>query len=191
MKKLNKNSIGPKGKDLTKFVRFGGLNIKKQKGFGKNNTFHSPPVSKGFYAFPKIAQELFLISSMDVYQPYTMPKYIECNANCTKEEQKLYNDNYDERIKNAKSLMRKEFNKNTGTIWSHLTDYIKHNEILDSNGSWIKTSVKEWQRAFNKMSIKFRMTDDQNLRGNNINNVYGIVGYFPKDHCEVFFDEKI
>ena len=65
MKHIKKfESFGPKGKDLTTFVRFGGLDLKNQQGHGKDN-FHSPPATRGFYAFPKIAQSLFLIGSKE------------------------------------------------------------------------------------------------------------------------------
>lgn len=64
-----------KGKDIFTFVRFGGLNLKSQKGFSKTpETYHQPPASRGFYAMPKIAQELFLIGSLDSYQPSSVPK---------------------------------------------------------------------------------------------------------------------
>ena len=65
-----------KGKDLFVFVRFGGLNLKKQKGYSNKEdvSYHSPPTSRGIYAMPKIVQEFFLISSIGNFQPGTLPK---------------------------------------------------------------------------------------------------------------------
>jgi hypothetical protein len=58
--------MGVKGKNLNIFVRFGGLNLKKQEGYSNSpSSFHQPPASRGFYAMPKVAQEFFLIGSLD------------------------------------------------------------------------------------------------------------------------------
>jgi hypothetical protein len=199
---------GPKGKDLTVFVRFGGVNLKPQKGYKKSSeTFHSPPAPRGFYAFPKIAQELFLVGSMDSFQPSTMPKYKNSpqhpGDDAPKEEIEKWekemdaydfdtvNPDYEKRRRNALSSMRKEFKRTDGNIWSHLGEYVKRSEIIAEHGSWVKTTIKEWQRAFNKMSLKHRMPNDSQLGTNNINTARGIMGYFSQDHCEVFFDEKV
>lgn len=52
-----------KKKDPFVFVRFGACKPVKQKGYG-SDTFHGPPAKKGFYCFPKIAQEWYLLSSI-------------------------------------------------------------------------------------------------------------------------------
>jgi len=97
----------PKGKDLNIFVRFGGLNLKKQKGFSNDpKTFHSPPSNRGFYAMPKVAQELFLIGSMDVYQPGVVPIW----------KDKYDYDEFEKRRKISLSSIRKEFVKTSGNI---------------------------------------------------------------------------
>lgn len=200
---------GPKGKDLTTFVRFGGVNLKPQKGYSINpKSFHSPPAPRGFYAFPKVAQVFFLIGSMDKFQPSTTPKvhkappYPEDDA--TQEEIDAWeafdfdrdNPDYEKRRRNALSSMRKEFKRIEGNIWHHLGEFVKRSEIIAEHGSWVKTSIKEWQRAFNKMSIKHRMDSlsffkDEDKK--NINSIGGnpITGFFGQDHCEVFFDEKV
>jgi hypothetical protein len=193
---------GPKGKDLTIFVRFGGVNLKPQKGYKKSDSFHGPPTPRGFYAFPKIAQEFFLIGSMDKFQPSTVPKVKDIpypGKDASQEDKDKWEkevDSHDweadeKRRKNAISAMRKEFKRIDGNIWSHLGEYVKRSEIIAEHGSWVKTSIKEWQRAFNKMSLKHRMPSDKDLGTNNINTARGIMGYFSQDHCEVFFDEKV
>ena len=171
----------PKGKDLNIFVRFGGLNLKKQKGFSNDpKTFHSPPSNRGFYAMPKVAQELFLIGSMDVYQPGVVPIW----------KDKYDYDEFEKRRKISLSSIRKEFVKTSGNIWHHLQDYVSNNEILDSNGSWIKTDINVWKKAFSKMSLNHRYGEDS-FSVKDINKSKGIMGYYSKDHCEVFFDEKV
>ena len=63
-----------KGKTLHIFVRFGGLDLKNQKGYtAEQKTYHAPPAKKGFYAMPRVAQEQFLIGSLR-YQPDILPK---------------------------------------------------------------------------------------------------------------------
>lgn len=53
------------------FARYGGLSAVKQKGYGKANTFHSPPARKGIYAFVLPFLDLFLVGSME----YSSNKY--------------------------------------------------------------------------------------------------------------------
>lgn len=185
-----------KGKKLTIFVRFGGLNIKKQKGFtsDEDKSFHSPPTTKGFYAMPKVAQELFLIGAMDSYQPGTTLKPLKGDAlnHLPYEEQiKIYQER-GKRWSKSISLMRKEFTKTQGNIWHHLEEFTDRNEILETNGAWVKTSIKAWEKAFGKMSVNQRLPSGNDyIKKKNINEAKGILGGFSNDHCEVFFDEKV
>ena len=174
-----------KGKDIYTFVRFGGLNLKTQRGYSKNPTsFHQPPASRGIYAMPKIAQEFFLISSMDEYQPNSVPKF-DNTKDFTPEQFDEFNKKYDKAI----SAMRKEFRKTEGEIWHHLDEYTHHKDILQRHGSWIKTDIKVWSKAFSKMSTIMKWGRNKDLDGE----IYprGIVGIYSKDHCEVFFDQKV
>jgi hypothetical protein len=195
-----------KGKNLNIFVRFGGTNIKRQKGFRKSDTFHSPPATKGFYAMPLCAQEFFLLGSMDVYQPGTMPKPLKGNLVGTWEDgDPKYDwshltdkdwDNHAKRRKKALSAKRKQFYKKTGNIWHHLAEYTDRKEIIAENNSWVKTSIQAWQKAFAKMSLKHRYGekhDSWDMSTHSINQPArsGITGMYSKDHCEVFFDEKV
>lgn len=173
-----------KNKDFTKFVRFGGLDLKNQKGFGRD-TFHAPPASRGFYAFPKFVQEFFLIGSMNSFQPGTYPKELESGSDIKKQEA------YWKRRDLILSNIRKEFTKSEGNIWHHLEEYTSNHEIVDRHGSWVKTSIKEWKKAFSKMSLDHRYGLDPKYGFKSINDINGITGYFSKDHCEVFFDEKV
>lgn len=182
-----------KGKTLHIFVRFGGVNLKKQKGYSPEpKTFHSPPASRGFYAMPKVAQEFFLISSMSKYQPGTVPDYPTIPEGLTAEEENKMWDDHHKRRKNAISAMRKEFTKSEGNLWHHLSEYTDRNEIIATHGSWVKTSIQAWEKAFRKMSINHRYGNgDKHIKVSSINDAKGLLGWYSKDHCEVFFDEKV
>lgn len=187
---------GPKGKDLTVFVRFGGLDLKRQRGYGET-TFHAPPASRGFYAFPKSMQELFLVGSLNSYQPGTYPKEPDWNSLSDEEYDKTIEE-YNKRREKIFHNIRKEFRKDTGNIWHHLGEFCKRNEILDEHGSWVKTSISTWQKAFSKSSLKNRYGEDWAPQGfvrgrgeQSINAARGLSGYYSKDHYEVFFDEKV
>lgn len=184
-----------KGKTLTIFVRFGGLNIKKQKGFtpDEDKSFHSPPTTKGFYAMPKVAQEWFLLGAMDTYQPNSILKPLAPDAlnHLTQEERAEIYAKRGKRYAKSISLMRKEFTKTQGNIWHHLEEYTDRNEIIETDGAWVKTSIKAWEKAFGKMSINLRMPKSEYIKNTSVNQAKGLLGGFSKDHCEVFFDEKV
>jgi hypothetical protein len=120
---------------------------------------------------PKVAQELFLVGSIDVYQPGVVPIW----------KDKYDYDEFEKRRKISLSSIRKEFVKTSGNIWHHLTDYVSNNEILDSNGSWIKTDINVWKKAFSKMSLNHRYGEDS-FSVKDINKSKGIMGYYSKDH---------
>jgi hypothetical protein len=198
MRKIStfKKFKGPKGKDLSIFVRFGGLDLKNQKGHTKNNpTYHSPPTTRGFYAFPKSMQELFLIGSMDKFQPHIFPKDKIDWDKLSYEEGEKQSQELDIRHKKIRQRIRKEFVKTSGNIWHHLGDYCKPQEIIDTHGSWVKTTIQCWQKAFSKRSLNDRYGEDFGTgkgRGeSSINNTRGLSGYYSKDDYEVFFDEKV
>jgi hypothetical protein len=176
-----------KGKDIYTFVRFGGLDLKNQKGFSQDpETYHEPPSSRGFYAMPKIAQEFFLVGSLSSTQPGVFAKSGENSINKKSENPNYWRDKLRE--------IRKEFKKNDGEIWHHLEEYTNHKDILQRHGSWIKTDIKVWAKSFSKMSTILRYGRHKYDLDNGINQQgrgKGIVGWYSKDHCEVFFDEKI
>ncbi len=188
-----------KGKDLTVFVRFGGLDPIKQKGYGKE-TYHSPPASRGFYAMPKVVQEFFLIGSLSSTQLYKFPKspkYPEKGENFEQDVIKFReeSDNFDwdkhnKRTDKIYSLIRREFKKTTGNIWHHLGEYVDNNEVIERHDSWVKTTIQSWTKAFSRRSLNDRYGEDQ-FSTNNINKSRGIAGFYSKDHFEVFFDEKV
>jgi len=180
------------GKDLTKFVRFGGLNLKQQKGYDTlSDEYHSPPAPRGFYAMPLVAQEWFLLGAMRHYQPGVLPNYPKENEEWTEDQWKEFS----ERNNKAFKGLRKEFTKTSGTVWHHLSEFVKPNEVIQRKAAWVKTDIKVWQKAFTKLSLTRRYGDNhkygegtksivENIRS-------GVLGYYSKDECEVFFDEKV
>jgi hypothetical protein len=170
-----------KGKDPYIFVRFGGLNLKKQKAFKKDDSkysYHSPPAKRGFYAMPKIAQEFFLLGALDKTQPGVFPK---SNDGTLHWRTKL-------------RQIRKEFRKTNGVIWHHLEEYVSEADVIQKHGTWVKTSIKVWVAAFSKMSTRYRYGRDKDLLESGINKPgigMSITGWYSRDHCEVFFDSKI
>lgn len=146
------------------FVRFGGLDLKTQKGYKPNpETFHSPPSRRGIYCFPLKAIELFLIGG-----------------------------GYDKLSSDQKLRMRKEFT-HSGNVWHHLGQHCKPHEIIGRHGSWVKTSVSGWKKAFTKESLANRYRTWEGSRTTSINEPVrsGVCGFTVKDHYEVFFDEKV
>lgn len=191
-------------KDLTYFVRFGSLDLKTQKGYsyiGKDDTFHAPPASRGFYAMPYIAQEFFLIGSLpNSTQPEQFPKSPQWNEKMTESEkvswEKLIDDEdywnaMAKRDRIVRRNIRKEFRKTKGFIWHHLIDYVDNCNVVQRHSSWVKTSIKTWQKAFRKCCLTEKTDSFKSLSVNTINEVKSINGCYSKDHYEVFFDEKV
>jgi hypothetical protein len=186
-----------KGKDLHIFIRFGGLNLKKQKGYSNiPKSFHAPPAPRGFYAMPKVAQEFFLIGSLEKTQPGIFPKEKPAPEEYTWEEKEAYWNKQSKDKKVKLSSIRREFTKSAGEVWHHLIDFVPHNEITDRHGSWVKTSIGVWKKAFSKHSIQCRYGEKRegfDTSTNSINNPLcsRLFGVYSKDHLEVFFDEKV
>lgn len=184
-----------KDKDIYTFVRFGGLNLKKQKDYTSTlpkpkpydmNWMHLPPASRGIYAMPKVAQELFLVGSLDSFQHSVMPKEREYAHLSSDDKVKAW-DNESKRRREVLSMIRKEFRKDSGTVWHHLGDCCKRSEILAEHGAWVKTEMAAWAKAFRKASVTSRaMTIPEGDHWKN--KMFGCHGH---DHLEVFFDEKV
>jgi hypothetical protein len=192
-----------------KFVRFGNINPKKQKGYGKDS-YHAPPAKKGFYAMPFKFQEFFLIGSLkdtqpDVFGKDKRAKYFEDNIEVWNTIKLKYNNDeldyiydtpekiqfkkdlelLDEKFENKYTQIRKEFIKKEGFIWHHLGDKTDLNEIVDKHNSWIKTSLSAWNKALKRTFMKLAKTEDStHINGYSIK-------IYSKDAFEVFFDEKI
>jgi hypothetical protein len=177
-----------KRKDLTYFVRFGSLNLNKQKGFGNAN-YHSPPASRGFYAFPFTLQEMFLIGGLDRTQPHQFPG--RNNRGSGEEELSLAElKRLGDLTRRVQQNIRREFRKAGGSIWHHLTDYVDNPEVIARHNAWVKTSVQAWRKAFRKCSLHLRYGEEDHAV-NSINASKKTSGNYVKDMFEVFFDEKV
>lgn len=155
------------------FVRFGKLGLVKQEAYG-NDTFHSPPAHRGFYAMPIRFQEYFLIGTIEVTQPdqFNMPKSNEIDY-------ELYNKKRKERM----SAIRHEFTIDVDDeFWHHLN--VPNNEVINRHNSWIKTTYKTWEKAVKKESLRLRSETGGSF---GINSGVKRTGLFSKDHFEVFF----
>jgi hypothetical protein len=139
---------------------------------------------------PKVAQERFLIGSIDKYQPGIMPKIKTRDKFKSDDEYFTYLDDFEKNRKTALRKLRKEFTKTDGNIWHHLGDFIKRSEVIDSHGAWVKTTIDVWKRAFSKSSLNDRYGKGE-FAESSINKTKGVSGYYSKDHYEVFFDEKV
>lgn len=148
---------------MTVFVRFGGLALKTQKGYRCTpESFHARPCRRGVYAFPLKAIELFLIGG-----------------------------GYGDLSFEQKKGMRREFS-HSGKVWHHLGHHCKPHEIAGRHGSWVKTSVAVWHKAFSKEGLAHRYAN-HGSRTRSINEPVrsGVCGWVAKDQYEVFFDEKV
>lgn len=189
----------PKGKDIHTFVRFGGLDLVRQEGFGKD-TFHAPPASRGIYAMPLAFQELFLASSLEQTQPEKFPKLKVCpypdeddpeyDAIVKEREEFDWEGHSKKREKVWKSL-RKVFTKKDGNVWHHLGKFTDNADVIARHNSWVKTTIEAWGRALEKSSLRDRYGDGRWGRTESINEAKGVTGDYSKDHYEVFFDEKV
>lgn len=177
------------------FVRFGNLNLVKQKGYdptGASN-FHTPPARYGIYAFPEYSICHFLISGNP-----TTSRAIKLNINELER-----NEDYNLTSKSRKEVKRLISTKNTKLkyvnervdgsliyahenpkkfkyekeLWHHLE--VDDVNVLKRNNYWVLTSYKTWLDAYNK-TINY----ERNYYYKN-----GIK--YSKDHHEVFIPNKI
>lgn len=94
-----------------------------------------------------------------------------------------WNEKYDSLLYNNNN--RRKFSYN-GPIWHHLVDYVKDENVLDRNGSWVKTDMDSFREAFkkelhsmSKSAMSYGMLTSKLRKG------------FALDHLEVFIDTKI
>lgn len=181
------------------FVRFGKLHLTKQDGFG-NDTFHSPPASKGFYAMPIRFQEYFLISSIGSYQKnqYNLPKKLDTDNIVKEDDDELREEMWKEREKyrnkRMSELRHEFFVPNDKLVWHHLERNVKPYDIIDRHNLWIKTDVGTYIKSMLLESFKLRAEtlkyfDKDEIK--DINSVKKNAGGVSKDHFEVFFDTKV
>jgi len=172
------------------FVRYGKLHLTKQEAFGKDS-FHAPPTALGFYAMPIRFQELFLVGSIEEFQP----KQVGLPKKPVYDTDEFNNFDWDKyyiaKKKRLKKIIHKFTMKNEHFIWHHLDS--KQNAITDTYGSWVKTTVRDWKISLAKESVKLRAESlgDPCLGNNKLAEVRTKTGIYSKDHFEVFIDSKV
>jgi len=173
-----------KNKNPFVFVRYGSLNLKKQEFYSSDKeSFHKPPVKYGFYAMPLIIQELFLIGCIEKFQSEIFCKEPDYDDTVAW-------DLYEKQCKKIKRQIRRVFEKKDGFIWHHLKEETKLEDVVAESGSWVKTSVKVWEKSFRKSIFNERI-ESTKLLNCKITEVRSINGCFSKDKYELFIDEKI
>lgn len=146
-----------------KFCRYGGLSRKHQKGYG-SETYHAPPTRRGFYAFVWPYVEFFLLTGY------------------TQNQEKLQKGDF-------KPKRRRIF-EYYGNIWHHF-DSAKG--IIATHNSWYKSSYEDYCEAL-RQKLHSHKTDaiaDMYTVNHRIElGRSGNVGYYSKDHLEVFIEDK-
>jgi hypothetical protein len=208
------------------FIRYGGLSPLKQDHYttSDDKSFHNPPKKRGVYAFPQGYVDKFLIGSTN--EPnHVSGKSMwlkDKDGNKIKSED-FYEDSYNETIKPEwvkylKKLDIKQKNISyitkddesyvivlkkpkvftyNGNLWHHFVDEVDEKDKLEQKGSWIKTTMEVYIKAFNKhIHIKrgSNFDDVKYASPNNISHINPykrVSGYIPftKDRLEVFIEK--
>jgi hypothetical protein len=194
------------------FVTFGGLNLNKQKGFGKHSTFHSPPAVSGIYAFVWPLIEPFLLGGSEFVDPKKRgkgqrqrivyvrdkdgnvvsnkhPDYekVSCQSTWTLQKKKWSGDeeNDDAEWWLYRNAYRKKFTY-SGNIWHHLE--VPEWTVLDRKKEWVKTDMETFIRALkaelHRCKVQSQKSWNSKIPSNNLR-------FISKDHLEVFISDKI
>lgn len=78
--------------------------------------------------------------------------------------------------------------KYSGDIWHHHIEFVEPHEIIKQKGSWVKTNMKAYLKAFarNAHAAKKEMKRDAKEMG--IAEPKNALKWFTKDHLEVFIE---
>ena len=159
------------------FIRFGGLSKVDHRKAMKEDTFHSPPVRKGVYAFiyPYIEDFLWVWKL----------EYVRNDKHVTKKRKEHdFNDVYKKEYKR----LRKKF-KYKGLIWTHfVTEARVHGLGLKYKKEWVQIHTddlpfllkKDKHNTTKEAEGKHIMIDPYKR---------GLGGYYSMDHLEVFIEK--
>jgi len=152
-----------------KFIRYGGLSALKQTHIKTKDEeyYHLPPKKKGFFAFPAGYVDTFLLTA--TWEPTNISNksswvYKEDGSKLSYEE---YSKDKKFWIKYFKKLGIKDKNvyysresgyafylkpprtfEYNGPLWHHLVYEVKPEMIWEKKGTWVKTSVEDYIKAF-------------------------------------------
>ena len=139
---------------------------------------HNPPRRRGLYAFPRGYEDLFLIGSTMQPEHISQKSFRlkDAEGNLLPYAEHVV-ENYDlkrgaslkisdelRKILKSRRIRQKRLFcddkgyiavlrpprtfRYTGELWHHLAQYTHPIDIIDSSGSWVKTSFKAWKNAF-------------------------------------------
>jgi hypothetical protein len=160
-----------------RFCRWGGLSSVNQRGYDASMpTFHCPPCRRGIYAFVWPYIETFLLTG------YNEENQHKWQAGIKMED---FGEGLEEFETEHCYLKKPRQFDYTGELWHHLKEHVHPPLVIETKGSWIKTSFEVYVDALAKdlHSMK-RRTHTSSLRGTN-NPTYG----YAKDHLEVFIEK--
>jgi hypothetical protein len=149
-----------------KFVRWGDLNPVNHKKAFKKDSYHSPPLKKGIYAFIPTKIEMFLVGW------------------------KLYKDVLDdagEFLKTEKTNIKKREFSHSGKIWIHIFFNDPEIRYYRRVKSWYETDTDSLERIL-KLEFKRLSKDvhkDGMLGGMCFKND---IRFYSKDHFEIFIE---
>lgn len=162
------------------FIRFGGLSKVNYKNIYKLDSFHSPPVKYGIYAFvfPYVEHFLWRWKLLDNKKLKALDDNIE-------EQTKLFKQYYRQ--------MRRQFTYN-GFLWTHCIDQAIKLKITGViRNSWINVHTSDFKRILNLIKHDDMVTSTAlgNTNRNLIKDPYkrGLGGFYGMDHLEVFIEK--
>lgn len=103
---------------------------------------------------------------------------------------------YDDKIHALIKRVHPKHFKHTGDIWHHLKEFVEPEEIIKERGSWVKTSMSTYLKAFKKNAHASKKEMRQNQTHYN-DGKFDIskadvckdgLKYFCRDHLEVFIE---
>jgi len=161
------------------FIRFGGLSKVNYKKAVKHDTYHSPPMKKGIYAFifPYIEDFLWVWKLQNVYVKDKMKKI----------ENTKY-ENFSSMYRIEYKRLRKKFKYN-GMIWTHFVDEsLKQGIGIQYKKNWVQVHTDDLEMLLKKdKHIVNRESDDNFLMIDPYKR--GLGGYYSRDHLEVFIEK--
>lgn len=161
------------------FVRFGGLSKVDYKTILNSDSFHSPPVRYGIYAFVFPYIEDFLWC----WKLHDNKKLSELDSD-TNEYNRIFKEHY--------HRLRRKFTYN-GFLWTHcVSTAIKLKISGPITKTWIKVHTDDFKRILQRVKHEDMSILMEGYKGKEqLKNPYkrGLGGFMSKDHLEVFIEK--
>lgn len=167
-------------------MRFGGLSSVKQKGYDPAMPgTHSPPCTRGIYAFPLGNIIPFLLGgdlpsakgsaryvkdkdgnrvpyegNEDFYKNFEIKPYVYASGAQFEQDKNFYKVFSTRKASDGESYWTKPAPMKrfdyAGEIWHHLGHNLKPHQILKRKGSWVLSNIRDYAIAIKKESVKLR-----------------------------------